>query len=116
MIDISKMLGIDKQVFADVPKFCAAWLEFMNKLNVKLDTLLHRVDAVDSRVQTLIDIAVDGHPPTVTPEVLAFSLQAANEDPRNSTLATEASFNPPRLGAFDDPQYLASIRKEPRAN
>jgi len=86
-MDLLKLAGMfgaakpgEPSLFDRVEQFMAEWFKFMAHLRSELTMTNRRLDAIDSKLQTVID----GHPQTVTPEVLEQSIAAANADPRNS--------------------------------
>lgn len=96
MFDFLKIFSENKQVFADMARFMQAWTDFMNKLHERLTRFEAGLERIDNKLQAVIEIASDGHPATVTPDLHATVEAQAREDPRNLPGPPE-QFERPRL-------------------
>ena len=78
MFDVIKLFNEHNDIFVKLPEFLDAWIGFMRRAGASFLRIETRLDAIDSKLQMIID-----GPQTVTPEIHGTVAEWAANDPRN---------------------------------
>jgi hypothetical protein len=80
MFDLFKLFNENASLFEKLPKFLDEWVATMKSLRGDVAVINQRNDAIDSKLQTIIDALT---PTAVTPDIHSIAETQAAFDPRN---------------------------------
>jgi hypothetical protein len=84
MLEFLKLFAEHQKTLVELPQALENWAKFLTFLRAKLDRVDERLDAIDSKLQVMID-----GPPTITPRMHEDVIKWSRDDPRQIEIRRE---------------------------